>query len=198
MVQYIQTSENYFQKVYANGKKVRVSRNEFIQNVKKGGSNNNNNINQPRLFDKDHKIHSDWYNKGKRMEPVAFIKSPNKIFQVKLAEKIQKSLNLNSLEVKNRKVNPVWVQEIKSKQSYYYIIFVAIRIGNGINKFLKEGNKNNKLNDIFREYNTSKNLFTYYPSLRSNITKLMQPKNTTKSYVNNLEQLMKKYKLKIS
>ena len=37
MVQYIQKSENYFQKIYSNGKKVRVSKSEFLKNEMKGG-----------------------------------------------------------------------------------------------------------------------------------------------------------------
>lgn len=174
MVNYVQKSANYFQKVYANGEVRRVSREEYEQ---KGG----------KKYEKSHKIHAYWKNQKipMMMKPVLVIKMKKKINEGECAEKIAKKFNLTELPMmtnntlwantnnnnnNNQFVNPVWIQKIKG----HYIIFIA----------LEEKNENFKKYGSILKMDCFKGGINVTDKYRYKIHELVKNKNATANYTN--------------
>ena len=103
MVQYIQKSENYFQKIYSNGKKVRVSKSEFLKNEMKGGT-------------KRGRVKKETPKEKKSYSNVAATGTQNNENKKKKEEKIKLLKKLHVNKINNNKIENISKNEITELQ----------------------------------------------------------------------------------
>ena len=111
MVRYVQTSRNYFQKQYKNGKKVRVSREVYERNSQSGGAK---------------RIHNNAQEQGLQMTPRAMIMASRKLEVNGLkrcAKHLESELGLSKIGTNNLR-SPIWIEKPGIK-SNIYVVFVA-------------------------------------------------------------------------
>jgi len=139
----------------------------------------------------DWEIHSNWLKDKKRMQPVAVFKMDEEINERECAKKIENQNQLKRSKKNNR--SPVWIQRVNTENgSIYYVVFIAITHGDGINNFMKEINFN------YTCFKDSTNIIKQKPNLRSEITTLTQPTRAKKNYTKRLQEIFNDFdKIKI-
>ena len=161
MVQYKQTSKNYFQKVKSDGTKVRVSKTEFMKYKSMKGGENEASVSRSN---QNWEVHANALKNSKKMVAVAvFEKKGNGDRNVKqLAKNLENKLNLN--KIGNKKRHPVWIQSTKKLGNTYYTVFLALNKNkNEFNEEKKEvvniitnlGNKNVTTNKLLENIRNS-------------------------------------------
>ena len=179
MVQYKQTSKNYFQKIKSDGTKVRVSKEEYMKHKSMKGGENTSRTNQ------NWEVHANALQNGKKMVAVAvFEKKGNVNRNVKqLAKNLERELHLSKIGDKKR--HPVWIQSTNKLGKSYYTVFLALNKNkNEFNNEKEEvvkiitnlGNKNITTNELLKNIKKS---------TLNNATTKKQVENTLNQVYNN-------------
>ena len=135
----------------------------------------------------DWEIHSNWLKDRKRMKPVAVFKMDKKIKvnEGKCAKQIEENNNLERSSETKR--SPVWIQRVNTEDgSKYYIVFIAIEHGEGVEKFMMT--KKKMFDNTCFENSTDISL-----KFGFKIRDLVQDTNTKKEYTTELEKIINIY-----